>query len=137
MASQQPPKLFTYLNKYVFTANDAENLSTDVLHLHRSSRQMPSRYPSDPLLRYSARPCLHCQIRLHVRGRRFLATVSNFVGLPPPSPEQELVLRAVRQGRNARITAVAGSGKTTTILQVAQAFPERKILGIYSPRKCA
>jgi superfamily II DNA or RNA helicase len=48
---------------------------------------------------------------------------------PPPSPEQELVLKAVKQGRNAQVNAVAGSGKTTTILRVAQAFSNWKILG--------
>src|SRR5271167_1343688 len=62
--------------------------------------------------------------------RRHLATVAHYVGLPPPSPEQELVIKAIRQGRNARVNAVAGSGKTTTILQVAKAFPSRRILGI-------
>ena len=67
--------------------------------------------------------CLSCS------GRRFLATVVEYAGLPPPSPEQELVVKALKQGRNARVNAVAGSGKTTTILQVAEAFPNRKILG--------
>ena len=62
--------------------------------------------------------------------RRGFATVADYVALPTPSAEQELVIKAIRQGRNARVTAVAGSGKTTTILQVAKAFPERKILGI-------
>src|ERR1700737_5340111 len=62
--------------------------------------------------------------------RRNLATVADYIGLPSPSHEQELVLKALRQGRNARVNAVAGSGKTTTILQVAKAFPNRKILGI-------
>ena len=87
------------------------------------------QYPSAALLNNGVRRCLHCRVRLHIRGRRYLATVSNFLGLPPPSPEQELVLKAVKQGRNARVNAVAGSGKTTTILQIAQAFPNRKILG--------
>jgi hypothetical protein len=67
--------------------------------------------------------CLTCS------GRRFLATVAGYASLPPPSPEQELVVKALKQGRNARVNAVAGSGKTTTILQVAQTFPNRKILG--------
>ena len=67
-------------------------------------------------------------------GRRFLATVADYAGLPLPSPEQELVVKALKQGRNARVNAVAGSGKTTTILQVAQAFPNRRILGITSAR---
>ena len=75
------------------------------------------------LLRPIFRPLLKC---------RYLATVANFIALPPPSPEQELVVKAIRQGRNARVNAVAGSGKTTTILQVAKAFPKRKILGAYS-----
>jgi len=66
-----------------------------------------------------------------VCGRhRGLATVADYTALPQASAEQELVLKAIRQGRNARVTAVAGSGKTTTILQVAKAFPERKILGL-------
>ena len=52
--------------------------------------------------------------------------------LPSPSREQERVIKAVRQGLNVGVAAVAGSGKTTTILQVAHAFPNRKILGIVS-----
>jgi superfamily II DNA or RNA helicase len=65
------------------------------------------------------------------RGRGF-ATVADYAALPTPSAEQDLVIKAIKQGRNARVTAVAGSGKTTTILQVAKAFPERKILGMNS-----
>jgi superfamily II DNA or RNA helicase len=91
---------------------------------------MLRRYPGAPLRHGGARCCFHSRIRIQLQGRRYLATVSNFLGLPPPSPEQELVLKAVKQGRNARVNAVAGSGKTTTILQVAQAFPNRKILGM-------
>ena len=90
---------------------------------------MLPRCPSAPLLNRGARYCFHFGVRIRLQGRRYLATVSNFLSLPPPSPEQELVLKAVKQGRNARVNAVAGSGKTTTILQVAQAFPNRKILG--------
>jgi superfamily II DNA or RNA helicase len=63
--------------------------------------------------------------------RSGLATVADFIKLPPPSPEQELVIKALRQGRNARVNAVAGSGKTTTILQIADAFPKRRILGSF------
>jgi superfamily II DNA or RNA helicase len=73
-------------------------------------------------------PCLRIRDTL-VRPRN-LATVANYTRLPTPSPEQELVIKALKQGRNARVNAVAGSGKTTTILQVAQALPNRKILGI-------
>src|SRR5271155_3106078 len=90
---------------------------------------MLPRYPRAPLLNNGARCLLHFRVRIQLQRPRHLATVSNFLGLPAPSPEQELVLKAVKQGRNARVNAVAGSGKTTTILQVAQAFPNRKILG--------
>ena len=69
-------------------------------------------------------------IRKQITRIRHLATVADFVGLPPPSPEQELVIKAIKQGRNARVNAVAGSGKTTTILQLAKALPNRRILGI-------
>jgi len=87
------------------------------------------RHCGAPPLNNGARSFLRCAIQIQSQGHRYLATVSNFLGLPPPSPEQELVIKAVKQGRNARVNAVAGSGKTTTILQVAQAFPNRKILG--------
>jgi superfamily II DNA or RNA helicase len=87
-------------------------------------------------LSYRALPrsgCARAVFFTHFRlklGRRHLATVLDYAPLPQPSPEQELVIKAIKQGRNARVNAVAGSGKTTTILQVAKAFPERKILGI-------
>lgn len=93
---------------------------------------MLPRYAGAPLLNNGAQHCLRRRIRIHFQGRRYLATASKFLGLPPPSPEQELVIKAIKQGRNARVNAVAGSGKTTTILQVAQAFPDRKILGTKS-----
>jgi len=93
---------------------------------------MLPRYASAPLINNGAQHCLRCRVRTLFQGGRYLATVSNFLGLPPPSPEQELVIKAIKQGRNARVNAVAGSGKTTTILQVAQAFPNRKILGTKS-----
>lgn len=85
------------------------------------------------LLNRSARHVVFRGVQWHFSRRRHLAIVADFVGLPPPSPEQELVIKAIKQGRNARVNAVAGSGKTTTILQVAKAFPNRRILGIYYP----
>ena len=66
---------------------------------------------------------------LHSLRRQNLATVANYICLPPPSHEQDIVIKALKQGRNARVNAVAGSGKTTTILQIAKALPNRKILG--------
>lgn len=61
--------------------------------------------------------------------RALTTTLPGVLALPPPSAEQELVIEAIRNGQNARVIAVAGSGKTTTILQVAKAFPNLKILG--------
>ena len=69
------------------------------------------------------------EMRTWVERCRRLAIVSDSLLLPPPSPEQQLVLKAVKQGRNTVIVAVAGSGKTTTILHVAKSFPNKKILG--------
>lgn len=48
--------------------------------------------------------------------------------LPPPSPEQQLIVEAVRNGKNVLVDAVAGSGKTTSILHIARAMPEASIL---------
>jgi hypothetical protein len=45
-----------------------------------------------------------------------------------PSPEQQLVLDHVRQGKNVIVEACAGSGKSTTILSLAQSLPHLRIL---------
>ena len=82
------------------------------------------------LLNYDAKRAVFWHIHIACGRQRGLATVANYTALPRPSQEQELVVKAIRQGRNARVTAVAGSGKTTTILQIAKAFPQRKILGL-------
>jgi len=47
-----------------------------------------------------------------------------------PSHEQQAVLDAVRDGFNVIVDAVAGSGKTTTVLSLAKSLPDRKILQI-------
>lgn len=45
-----------------------------------------------------------------------------------PSGEQEEILQAVGAGYNCIINAVAGSGKTTTTLLLAQRYPKKKFL---------
>jgi hypothetical protein len=47
-----------------------------------------------------------------------------------PSTEQSLVISSIEKGQNTQIEAVAGSGKTTTILSVASAFPKHSILQV-------
>jgi superfamily II DNA or RNA helicase len=81
-------------------------------------------------LSYGAKRAVVWNVKVVYGRQRGLATVADYTALPQPSAEQELVIKAIRQGRNARVTAVAGSGKTTTILQVAKTFPRRKILGL-------
>lgn len=44
------------------------------------------------------------------------------------SSEQQTIVTAINTGKNVKINAVAGSGKTTTILHIAQAFPKKRIL---------
>lgn len=48
--------------------------------------------------------------------------------LPPPTGEQEKIIECVRGGSSAAIHAVAGSGKTTSVLHVAQSMPRSSIL---------
>jgi hypothetical protein len=48
----------------------------------------------------------------------------------PPSPEQQIIIDYVSQGKHIVVNAVAGSGKSTTILSVAKAFPEKQVLQI-------
>jgi hypothetical protein len=49
--------------------------------------------------------------------------------LPPPSEEQAAVIAAVAD-HSVILNAVAGAGKTTTILHIAAAYPETPILSI-------
>lgn len=47
-----------------------------------------------------------------------------------PSKEQQEIINAVANGKNVIVDAVAGSGKTTTVLSIANALPDKKILQI-------
>lgn len=48
--------------------------------------------------------------------------------LHPPSIEQRRVLDAVKAGHNVLVDAVAGSGKTTCNLHIAQSCPDKRVL---------
>jgi superfamily I DNA/RNA helicase len=50
--------------------------------------------------------------------------------LHKPSSEQQIILDHVSAGKHVIVNAVAGSGKSTTILSVAHAFPDKQILQI-------
>lgn len=52
------------------------------------------------------------------------------MSLPKPSDEQTLILNSIELDNNIVIDAVAGSGKTTTILWIANTFPNKKIIQI-------
>jgi hypothetical protein len=47
-----------------------------------------------------------------------------------PSAEQESIINAVTKGKNVSVDAVAGSGKTTTVLFIAQENPKKNIIQI-------
>ena len=49
---------------------------------------------------------------------------------PEPSKEQQEVIDVVKKGKNVIVDAVAGSGKTTTVLFIAQELPTLKIIQI-------
>lgn len=48
--------------------------------------------------------------------------------LPSPTEEQRDILRALVPGQHITVNAVAGSGKTTTNLLIAQTYPDRQVL---------
>ena len=48
--------------------------------------------------------------------------------MKPASPEQTNILSHVRQGHNVIVDAIAGSGKSTTIITVAKALPTKRFL---------
>ena len=52
------------------------------------------------------------------------------VSLDTPSEEQQAILTLVSEGHNVVGDCVAGSGKTTSVLLIAQAFPDKKILQV-------
>lgn len=54
-------------------------------------------------------------------------TVSNLL---PPSEEQQHIINHIKHGKNVIVNAVAGSGKSTTILSIARELPEKRILQI-------
>lgn len=47
-----------------------------------------------------------------------------------PSAEQQLIIDAIKRGENVLVDAVAGSGKTTTILGIASQIPNKHILQV-------
>lgn len=47
-----------------------------------------------------------------------------------PSEEQRAIIDSIKNGRNVIVDAVAGSGKTTTVLWLAHECPDKKILQI-------
>lgn len=52
------------------------------------------------------------------------------VELPQPSQEQQAVIDAVARGDNVIVEAVAGAGKTTTVLCLARACPDKHVLEV-------
>ena len=52
------------------------------------------------------------------------------VTLDTPSEEQQAILTSIEQGQNVVGDCVAGSGKTTSVLLIAQAFPDKQILQV-------
>lgn len=48
--------------------------------------------------------------------------------LPPLSTEQQAVVAAIQEGHHAKVSGVAGCGKTTTILGICSALPLKNIL---------
>lgn len=48
--------------------------------------------------------------------------------LPPPSCEQEKVIKGLADGKNVMVDSVAGSGKTTCNMHIAKVFHDKNIL---------
>src|SRR3989304_31972 len=55
--------------------------------------------------------------------------------IPPPSDEQQAIIDDIGRGRSVIVNAVPGSGKTTTVLQVASAFPSKRMFLVTYNRK--
>lgn len=66
------------------------------------------------------------QVTTHLSTQQTIAApASRLVG---PSYEQKKILNSLLTGKSVIVDAVAGSGKTTTILWIAKTFPEKKLL---------
>jgi hypothetical protein len=46
----------------------------------------------------------------------------------PLSEEQQIILNYIKEGYNIKVDAVAGSGKSTTVLSIAKENPDKKVL---------
>lgn len=47
----------------------------------------------------------------------------------PPTEEQDKIIQAVSSGKTLKVSALAGTGKTSTLLMIAEQYPRRK--GLY------
>lgn len=57
-----------------------------------------------------------------------VAPIAPNVSVKPASAEQRHIVELVQANNNVRVIAVAGAGKTTTVLHIALAMPEKQIL---------
>lgn len=55
----------------------------------------------------------------------------------PPTPQQQLISDAVAEGKDVSVQALAGTGKTSTMLMVAERHPERRIAYVAFNRSIA
>lgn len=62
----------------------------------------------------------------HVNGKSKCSKIT--IKLPEPSKEQKKIKKWVKNKHNIIVNAVAGSGKTTTILHIANSMKNKKIL---------
>ena len=44
----------------------------------------------------------------------------------PPTEEQDKIIQAVSSGKTLKVSALAGTGKTSTLLMIAEQYPRRK-----------
>jgi len=61
----------------------------------------------------------------HINNNSYLMAMYK---LPPLSGEQQLVVDTIKLSYNVKVSGVAGCGKTTCILGISQAFPDKRVL---------
>jgi hypothetical protein len=74
------------------------------------------------------------EIKTRRKGRKYLQKTSHIIiiiiiSMPPPASEEQVeILRHLESSKHVIVDAVAGSGKSTTVLHVAHTFSSKRIL---------
>jgi superfamily II DNA or RNA helicase len=110
--------------EYMFTKLDTarDNLKSIFNKIIEKTIQGGADDEDENLPRYWAKKSLSKKVKKKEQLRKNIELT--------PSDEQKIIIDAINFDKNILVDAVAGSGKTTTLIFIAKAYPQKKILQI-------